>query len=72
MSGRPARWREQGRIGYNRAARAILQYHLGYRIAFFLHKWLALDRPLARALADRFELMICRQTVLDRLRRYNR
>ncbi|TPQ33351.1 cation:proton antiporter [Cupriavidus pinatubonensis] len=64
--------REQGRIGYKRAARAILQYHLGYRIALFLHKWLGLDRPLARALADRFELLICRQTVLDRLRRYNR
>ncbi|MBB3012871.1 cation:proton antiporter [Cupriavidus alkaliphilus] len=64
--------REQGRIGYNRAARHILDYHLGFRVALFLHRRLGIDRPLARALADRFELLICRQTVLDRLRRYNR
>ena len=64
--------REQGRIGYNRAARHILDYHLGFKVALFLHRRLGIDRPLARALADRFELLICRQTVLDRLRRYNR
>jgi len=64
--------REQGRIGYKRAARHILDYHAGYRVALFLHRRLAIDRPLARALADRFELLICRQTVLERLRRYNR
>ncbi|SPS00348.1 cation:proton antiporter [Cupriavidus taiwanensis] len=64
--------REHGRIGYNRAARHILDYHLGFRVALWLHRRLGIDRPLARALADRFELLICRQTVLDRLRRYNR
>jgi len=64
--------REQGRLGYNRAARHILDYQLGYRIALFLHRRLSVDRPLARALADRFELLVCRQTVLERLRQYNR
>uniref|UniRef100_UPI00358EF05F hypothetical protein n=1 Tax=Cupriavidus taiwanensis TaxID=164546 RepID=UPI00358EF05F len=41
-------------------------------MALWLHRRFGIDRPLARALADRFELLICRQTVLDRLRRYNR
>nr|WP_255581823.1 sodium:proton antiporter [Cupriavidus sp. AU9028] len=64
--------RERGRIGYNRAARHILDYQPSYRAALFLHRRLGIDRPLARALADRFELMIVRQTVLQRLREYNR
>lgn len=64
--------REQGRIGYNRAARHILDYQFSYRAALFLHRRLGIDRPLARALADRFELMIVRQTVLQQLREYNR
>ncbi|UZN51111.1 sodium:proton antiporter [Cupriavidus cauae] len=63
--------REQGRIGYNRAARHILDYQKSFRIALFLHRRLSIDRPLARVLADRFELMIVRQTVLQRLRQYN-
>ncbi|KJK20696.1 sodium:proton exchanger [Burkholderiaceae bacterium 16] len=64
--------REHGRLGYNRAARHILDYQRGYRVALYLHRHLSIDRPLARALADRFELLVCRQTVLARLRRYNR
>ncbi|NUA30921.1 cation:proton antiporter [Cupriavidus basilensis] len=64
--------REHGRLGYNRAARHILDYQRGYRVALFLHRRLSIDRPLAHALADRFELLVCRQTVLERLRQYNR
>jgi CPA1 family monovalent cation:H+ antiporter len=64
--------REQGRIGYNRAARHILEYQTGYRVALFLHRRLSIDWLLARALADRLELLLCRQTVLERLRKYNR
>ncbi|WP_210205560.1 cation:proton antiporter [Ochrobactrum soli] len=63
--------REEGRIGYNRAARMILAPTLGYRVASFLAKHLNLRRLLARPLADRFELMICRRAVLERLVAYN-
>jgi len=63
--------REEGRIGYNRAARMILAPTPGYRVASFLAKHLNLRRLLARPLADRFELMICRRAVLERLVAYN-
>lgn len=63
--------REQGRIGYNRAAKMILKPTLGYRIAHFLARPLKLRGLLARPLADRFELMICRRAVLERLILYN-
>ena len=64
--------RDEGRLGYNRAARAILQPHAGYAVARLLAARLGLRRPLSAYLADRFELMICRRTVLERLRAYNR
>lgn len=64
--------REQGRLGYNRAARRILQYQPSFHLALFLHEHLRFDWLLARVLADRFELLIVRQAVLQRLRQYNR
>jgi len=64
--------RAEGRLGYRRAARHILDVSLGYRVAFWVHRVLHVNQPLAAALADRFELLICRQTVLERLRAYNR
>jgi len=64
--------RTEGRLGYKRASRRILAKHAGYRFAVWLHRVVHIDRPLANALADRFELLICRQTVLERLRAYNR
>lgn len=63
--------RNEGRLGYNRAARRILEPHTSYQVALWLHRHLHLDRPLAAALADRFELLICRRAVLERLHRYN-
>lgn len=63
--------RNEGRLGYNRAARRILEPHLSYQLALWLHRYLHLDRPLAAALGDRFELLICRRAVLERLHRYN-
>nr|WP_233176858.1 sodium:proton antiporter [Ralstonia sp. ASV6] len=63
--------RAEGRVGYKRASRRILAKHIGYRAAFWIHRVAHIDRPLANALADRFELLVCRQTVLERLRAYN-
>lgn len=63
--------RDDGRLGYSRAARAILEPQPGHFLARLLAERLQLRRPLSRQLADRFELMICRRTVLERLRVYN-
>lgn len=63
--------REDGRLGYNRAAAKLLEPTLSYRIANTLAQRLGLQSSLARPLADRFELMICRRTVLRRLLDYN-
>jgi CPA1 family monovalent cation:H+ antiporter len=64
--------RAAGRIGYQRAARAILDFPVGYRFAQWLHRRLHLDWPLAMALTQRFELVLCRRAVLERLLDYNR
>ncbi|MGT2490769.1 hypothetical protein ACU4GD_10315 [Cupriavidus basilensis] len=65
--------REHGRLGYNRAARHILDYQRGYRVALYLHRHLSIDRPPARALADRFDVAgLPPDSALARLRRYNR
>ncbi|MDH2434312.1 sodium:proton antiporter [Pokkaliibacter sp. MBI-7] len=63
--------RTNGRIGYNRAARRILKPTLSYRLAVWLYRYGRWKRPLASALADHYELMICRRVVLERLRYYN-
>lgn len=64
--------RTAGRLGYNRASRRILEPHPAYRLGLLLHRHLHWDWLLADALADRYELMICRRAVLERLRDYNR
>jgi len=64
--------RAEGRAGYDRVAREIYAPGPRYRVGLLLHRYLKLDRPLARALADRFELLSCRRAVLERLRAYNR
>ena len=64
--------RTEGRLGYKQAANRVLNPHASYRIAVLLQRWLNLDRPLAAAVADRFELLVCRRAVLERLRSYNR
>lgn len=62
--------REDGRLGYKRMAAKILDYPISFRIAVWIHRYLHIDRPLAAAAADRFELMMCRRVVLGRLRIY--
>ncbi|MBY0431031.1 MAG: cyclic nucleotide-binding domain-containing protein, partial [Rhodospirillales bacterium] len=63
--------RTGGRIGYNRAAREVLEYSVGFRFAHFLHRWLGLQRPLIRRLADRFEMLLVRRLTLQELKRFN-
>lgn len=64
--------RQDGRLGYNRAAAAILDEPMALRVGrFFAHR-LGVRRVLMNALADRFELMICRRAVLERLVEFNR
>jgi monovalent cation:H+ antiporter, CPA1 family len=63
--------RTDGRLGYNRASLRILEPHPAYKLGLLLHRLFHWDGPLASALADRYELMICRRAVLERLREYN-
>ncbi len=63
--------RSEGRIGYNRVARRILDEHASYHLALRLHALTVIAWPLESAMTNRFELLICRRAVLERLRRYN-
>ncbi|HEV7370019.1 cation:proton antiporter [Arenibaculum sp.] len=63
--------RTGGRIGYNRAARRGLDFPPGFHVAYRLHRWLRIDRPLVRQLSTRFELLLVRRLVLDELKRFN-
>lgn len=64
--------RLEGVAGYQREAARILAPTRRYRLGLWLHERLRISYPLALALVDRFELMICRRAVLERLRHYNR
>lgn len=63
--------RQDGRVGYNRAAQKILTPPLGYRWAELTAQRLHIGWMLTIALADRFELMICRRVVLEQLLEFN-
>jgi CPA1 family monovalent cation:H+ antiporter len=65
--------RHEGRVGYRRAARRILEYPLSFRMAAFAHDHLHLEQPLADAIADRRSLRVddvpsCRTSSLAGLR----
>jgi CPA1 family monovalent cation:H+ antiporter len=64
--------RTAGRIGYNRTAQQILELPRSYHLAQWLYRRAGLEWPLAGALAQRFELIVCRRAVLSRLQEYNR
>ncbi|CAG9273299.1 cation:proton antiporter [Paraburkholderia unamae] len=63
--------RTGGRIGYQRAAAKILADTPGMRVARFLYRWLRIRQPYGDALADRFELLMCRRVVLHQLIVFN-
>jgi hypothetical protein len=54
------------------AARQILELPRSHRFARWLLRRAALNWPLAAALTQRFELIVCRRAVLSRLQEYNR
>ncbi len=63
--------RGEGRSGYNRAARRVLEYGPAFRAAWWLQRWFGLERLLARQLGERFELLMVRRAVLDELVQFN-
>ncbi|SDE21751.1 cation:proton antiporter [Paraburkholderia lycopersici] len=63
--------RAGGRIGYQRAAAKILADTPGLRVARFVYRWLGIRQPYGDALADRFELLMCRRVVLHQLIVFN-
>ncbi|MGB7949734.1 MAG: cyclic nucleotide-binding domain-containing protein, partial [Candidatus Binatia bacterium] len=60
-----------GRLGYDRAARDILDFRPAFRAARLAHRYLRLDRFLAKQLAWRFELLQVVGVVLIELRGFN-
>ena len=61
--------RAEGRVGYNRAGRALLEFQRGFRIANLLHRRLRLARPLQRQISIRFETLLIRRLTLEELLR---
>ncbi|HXO91636.1 MAG TPA: cation:proton antiporter [Stellaceae bacterium] len=64
--------RAEGRIGYNRAARALLEFQRGFRVANLLHRCLHIARPLQGQISIRFEALLIRRLALDELARFIR
>jgi CPA1 family monovalent cation:H+ antiporter len=62
--------RAEGRVGYNRAARALLKFQQGFWVANLLHRTLKLARPLQRQISIRFEALLIRRLALEELSRF--
>jgi CPA1 family monovalent cation:H+ antiporter len=62
--------RVEGRVGYNRAARALLEFPRAFRIGNLLHRTLRLTRPLQRQISIRFETLLIRRLALEELSRF--
>jgi len=62
--------RAEGRVGYNRAARALLEFQRGFWIANLLHRMLKLAGPLQRQISIRFESLLIRRLALEELFRF--
>jgi len=62
--------RAEGRIGYNRAARGLLEFQRGFWVANLLHRTLKLARPLQRQISIRFEALLIRRLALEELFRF--
>jgi CPA1 family monovalent cation:H+ antiporter len=60
----------EGRVGYNRAARALLEFSRGFRVANLLHRMVRRDGPLQRQISIRFETLLVRRLALDELTRF--
>ena len=62
--------RAEGRVGYNRAARTLLEFQRDFWIANLLHRALRIARPLQRQISVRFEALLIRRLALDELFRF--
>jgi CPA1 family monovalent cation:H+ antiporter len=62
--------RSDGRTGYNRAARQTLDYGPGFRIAYFAHQYLGVERLLGRRIARRFEALLMLNLLLSEILGY--
>ena len=45
-----------------------MQFRIAFRAANLMHRWLGLERPLARRLGDRFEMLLVSRMVIGNLR----
>jgi CPA1 family monovalent cation:H+ antiporter len=64
--------RGEGRIGYRRAAEAVLSFPAVFRVAYLLYRHFGIVRFLADRLADRVELLLVMRLLVDRVLRFNR
>jgi monovalent cation:H+ antiporter, CPA1 family len=62
--------RAEGRIGYNRAARGLLEFAPAFRTANLLHRTFHIARPLQRQISIRFESLQIRRLALEELFRF--
>jgi CPA1 family monovalent cation:H+ antiporter len=62
--------RAEGRVGYNRAARALLEFDRDFRVTNLLHRTLHIARPLQRQISIRFEALLIRRLALEELARF--
>jgi len=62
--------RAEGRVGYNRAARALLEFDRDFWVANLLHRVLNIARPLQRQISIRFEALLIRRLALEELARF--
>jgi monovalent cation:H+ antiporter, CPA1 family len=63
--------RTQGLADYAAIAARVLEFSWYFRFCVFLQRWLRIERPLARELADRFEVTMAMRVVARELMRFN-
>jgi monovalent cation:H+ antiporter, CPA1 family len=63
--------RADGRLGYRRAAQAVLTFSPAFRIAYFVYRHFGVQRFLADRLADRVELLSVTRLLVERLEGFN-
>src|SRR5215831_16384673 len=63
--------RGEGRVGYRRAAEAMLALPVSFRVSYFLYRYFGVVRFLADRLADRVELLLVMRLLVDRLPGFN-
>ncbi|MEZ5934225.1 MAG: cation:proton antiporter [Alphaproteobacteria bacterium] len=63
--------RLRGREGYDVMMSGLLAFPRWFRLVLFLQRWLRLDRPLARLLARRFEVLVETESALHELCQFN-